>query len=215
MVFKLWNWMNDHKNNADAHHVKYTDAEVDAIVASHTAVSDAHHIKYTDIEAVNAVEGESRIDLTGQLSVNGGYLPGATYALATNGHANITRVGGDVVVLYVRNQNSIPNNSLVGSFVFRYANADGSSPQTIAEVSSKKISHQTGQIKVRLKRAGSWVNEFLITPLLAGVLEYDLNGGIVKNLKNHTHSALSGTKKLIEININGTPYYFEIYPTKA
>ena len=37
----------------------------------------------------------------------------------------------------------------------------------------------------------------------------------IKDIKNHAHSALSGTKKLIEILIGGTPYYFEVYPTKA
>ncbi len=34
----------------DDHHVKYTDAEVDTIVATHTAIGGAHHVKYTDAE---------------------------------------------------------------------------------------------------------------------------------------------------------------------
>jgi hypothetical protein len=41
------------------------------------------------------------------------------------------------------------------------------------------------------------------------------NGGVMKNLKNATASALSGTQKDIEIDIEGTPYYFTVYPTKA
>ncbi len=39
-----------HDAIVDAHHVKYTDAEVDAIVATHDAIVDAHHAKYTDGE---------------------------------------------------------------------------------------------------------------------------------------------------------------------
>ena len=50
----------------------------------------------------------------------------------------------------------------------------------------------------------------------AGVdCEFDLSTGILANLKNHAHSALSGTKKLVEIDIGGVPYYWEVYPTKA
>ena len=36
-------------------YIQYTDAEVDAIVATHTAITGAHHTKYTDAEAVSAV----------------------------------------------------------------------------------------------------------------------------------------------------------------
>jgi hypothetical protein len=39
------------------------------------------------------------------------------------------------------------------------------------------------------------------------------DGFLIKNPKNRAASALSGTKKVIEISIGGTPYYFEVYPT--
>jgi hypothetical protein len=55
------------------------------------------------------------------------------------------------------------------------------------------------------------------TPLLT--VEHDgklnLENNKIKNPKNLAASALSGTKKVIEIDIGGTPYYFEVYPTKA
>jgi hypothetical protein len=41
------------------------------------------------------------------------------------------------------------------------------------------------------------------------------DGGTLKNLKNLAATVLSGTKKLIQIDIAGVPYYFEVYPTKA
>jgi hypothetical protein len=41
------------------------------------------------------------------------------------------------------------------------------------------------------------------------------NGMVLTNLKNSSTTALSGTKLDIEISIGGTPYYFEVYPTKA
>ena len=40
---------------ADQHHVKYTDSEVDTIVATHTALPSAHHSKYLDADAVSAM----------------------------------------------------------------------------------------------------------------------------------------------------------------
>jgi hypothetical protein len=57
---------------------------------------------------------------------------------------------------------------------------------------------------------------------LAGADEYkiddthfDFLNNIIKNPKNSAATALSGTKKNIEIDIAGVPYYFEVYPTKA
>lgn len=38
---------------------------------------------------------------------------------------------------------------------------------------------------------------------------------IIADPKNYAATALSGTKKLVEIEIDGVPYYFEVYPTKA
>jgi hypothetical protein len=44
-----------------AHHSRYQDSEVDAIVATHAAVDDAHHAEYLDADAVTAmgVKGDS------------------------------------------------------------------------------------------------------------------------------------------------------------
>ncbi len=44
-----------HDAITDAHHAKYTDGEVDTIVATHAAVVAAHHAKYTDSDAVTAM----------------------------------------------------------------------------------------------------------------------------------------------------------------
>jgi hypothetical protein len=43
----------------------------------------------------------------------------------------------------------------------------------------------------------------------------DMKDNIVKDPKNHALSALSGTIKLVEIDIGGVPYYFKVWPTKA
>ena len=43
VMLKLKEAFNTHKADASAHHARYTDAEVDTIVAAHTAIVDAHH----------------------------------------------------------------------------------------------------------------------------------------------------------------------------
>ena len=40
-------------------------------------------------------------------------------------------------------------------------------------------------------------------------------GTVLKDLKTLAASELSGTKLLVAIDVAGTPYYFEVYPTKA
>lgn len=74
---------------ASQHHARYTDAEVDAIVAVHTAITDAHHVKYTDAEAISAVEGADGLTFTGGLTLGGD--------LTMNG--NITMLTGSTLTL--------------------------------------------------------------------------------------------------------------------
>lgn len=41
------------------------------------------------------------------------------------------------------------------------------------------------------------------------------NGFVLTNPKNDTVGTLSGTGKTVEISLGGTPYYFNVYPTKT
>lgn len=41
------------------------------------------------------------------------------------------------------------------------------------------------------------------------------NGLLLGNLKTAAYGALSGTTQTVEIDMNGTSYYLEIFPTKA
>ena len=38
---------------------------------------------------------------------------------------------------------------------------------------------------------------------------------MLHNLKNDVDATLSGTPRIIEIDIDGTPYYTKVYPTKS
>lgn len=61
-------------------------------------------------------------------------------------------------------------------------------------------------------QADQWLvpSGFLITGAGTGA-----NGFVLTNPKNIAASALSGTKRLMEVDLGGTPYWVELYPTKA
>jgi len=40
------------------------------------------------------------------------------------------------------------------------------------------------------------------------------SGMILKNLKNSTETNLTGTSLTVELDFNGTAYYFTVYPSK-
>ena len=44
---------------------------------------------------------------------------------------------------------------------------------------------------------------------------FDIKNKVLKNIKNYDDATLSGTPKIIEINLGGTPYYIKAYPTKS
>lgn len=39
-------------------------------------------------------------------------------------------------------------------------------------------------------------------------------GMILKNLKNSTETNLTGTSQTVHVDLNGTTYYFTVYPSK-
>lgn len=43
----------------------------------------------------------------------------------------------------------------------------------------------------------------------------NINGGLLVNLWNTASTALSGTQRDVKVILNGTAYYFTVYPTKA
>jgi len=44
---------------------------------------------------------------------------------------------------------------------------------------------------------------------------FDIKNKVLKNIKNYDDATLSGTPKIIEINLGGTPYYIKAYPSKS
>ena len=74
IMLKVRETFNLHKADANAHHTRYTDAEVSALIATHTAIPSAHHTKYTDADAVAAIAAaDAYLKNTGD-TVNGNII---------------------------------------------------------------------------------------------------------------------------------------------
>ena len=58
-------------------------------------------------------------------------------------------------------------------------------------------------------------NQILTDPIVRGILSGDPDGArgfVLKDIKNLPDGVLSGTPKVIEVNISGATYYFKVYP---
>ena len=75
--------------------------------------------------------------------------------------------------------------------------------------------HLSNNEVIRWRNAADAANLTILKMNASDNVELQMRDGIIYDPKNHVHSALSGTKKLVEIDIAGTPYYFEVHPTKA
>lgn len=185
---------------------------VAAQIASHESNADAHHAKYTNTEAVAA------------LAVADPYVKNTGDKMTGD-----LRVDVGSVNLYDRNNNvgamrsyniwrsRLTGVSVVGDKV-TYCNL---------AFHNGSVYKNSGQIKAVLKQISADLaaadfgfyffdnngNQRHFIGTAAG--EFEINNLIIKNPKNHAYSALSGAKKLIEIDIGGIPYYLEVYPTKA
>ena len=70
----------------------------------------------------------------------------------------------------------------------------------------------SGSTTESLRLTGSTLN-FPVNGSTISATGTGSNGLVLKNLKNSSNTAVTGTAKTIEIDIAGTPYYFLVYPT--
>lgn len=178
--------------------------------------ADDHHIKYTDAEAVAAADASNKFiernvvnDVTAPTTIR------------------MTTLGLLLDLLW-----DTPNFFLYGTGIKMSAKATGAPYQNLfaaisfpaVYVEGSDVNKQVGEF-IFYKNAGEnqtqvWIacanTSAACNPYLK--LHYDkleLMNVPIQNIKNHAHSALSGTKKLIEVLIGSTPYYIEASPTKA
>ena len=169
-----------------------THAQID----THIADPSAHHVKYTDAEARNAMG-----DIDNPCNVI--YIDSGDLGEAGN---NLFRIQPEPAYRHW----------------LRFYNLTSGAKALLAfgsfEVSSFYVSTWSGIHKTGI---GSpywfiWLNssngKIELNHISKITFEDD---AILRNLKNHAYSALSGTKKLVEIDLGGAPYYIEASPTKA
>lgn len=183
---------------------------------SHITNSSAHHTKYTDAEAVSAADASDK------------FLERNVENIITNVTTLKKETTGTVYKLHVETSGFILGGtplSLEAEHKTRtYQNILSTVYFPIVELVGTDITKTIGSFQF-VKNAGSLnttLNVYLVDAAGNAVSFFtfehdkiDLKNTVIKDMKNHSASALSGTKKVVEILIGTTPYYFEVYPTKA
>ena len=217
-----------------------THAQID----THIADPSAHHIKYTGAEAVAAVEtADKYVKTTGDTIEPITDIPGllikgdniiSQLAFDTNksggiGAKNITfdftryidapysestRAAGAPAINFNKSRGSraSPSDTLSGDRLglFSFNAWSGSGWLVRAQFGAYMETATRGELRFNIVDTSTFY-----TSCIFRKDHIDIQNHPIKNIKNHASSALSGTKKLIELDINGVPYYFEVYPTKA
>jgi hypothetical protein len=215
-----------HTAIAAAHHTKYTDAEaiaaadVDAKIQTHKNIAAAHHTKYTDAEAVTAVAtGDDYVKNDGD-TITGNLVTSATGHL----HVPVGEIG--ITFLQTSGSTCVFQNVSNGRADIGYPADHGGNMAFYRSDHATRPgwfvfvfggSTTTGKLSFIHYNGTTWSEVLTIEKrdVINAYVMLDMHNQIIKNIKNHASSALSGTKKLVEIDIGGTPYYFEVYPTKA
>ena len=188
---------------------------VEKKISEHKAVSSAHHTKYTDAEAIAAILADDKyVQNTGDV-ITGDMIARNAYFIGEN----IVDTASLYPQWYSRKARGvttpIASGDIMGQFRFYGKNTVGNwvygARLSFSVYGTIGNSYLDSKMMLFLYHTGGFnYIEMFSTPW-----HVNLHDLVLKNPKNHTHSALSGVKKIIEIDINGVPYYYEVYPTKA
>lgn len=173
-----------------------THAQID----SHIVDPSAHHTKYTNADAVAAVlaaddylKNDAHVTNVKHLTADAGSGSGTNFKIyGREGYPTFTLNGYNAAgarISYFKFLSGFANKWV-------YLQAGGSGGHNGSMLISGMYSNLGDELGLKFATI-------------------NLHSNTVKDPKNHAASALSGTKKLVEITIGAQSYYFEVYPTKA
>jgi len=175
-----------------------------------------HHVKYTDAEAVAAADASDKF-----LERNADNIMAnspVTTLIGNTEYLQFKRITSSFLLLqtlmkYVGESTTQTYQNMLAAVSFPIVQLKGTdTTKSIGEfyfVKHNGANNSYVSIYVA-NTSGNKVEAIRLEHDKVDVLNFP-----IKDIKNHPHSALSGTKKLIQILIRSTPYYFEVYPTKA
>lgn len=207
LMFKLMKWMDTHKSEYDTFKASYD---------THIVDGSAHHSKYTDAEAVAAADASDKFV---ERNIENICSDITTIKRSTTGTLLkfISEVPGASIT-------STPMKTEVKSTNTTYLNMLCNLLFPAVEAFGTDTHYGIGRLNwLKLPGVNNSYLAFYVLDTAASsknplTIRHDmieLQNIPIKNIKNHAASALSGTKKVVEIMIGPTPYYFEVYPTKA
>lgn len=189
-------------------------------IAAHTAIPAAHHTPYTDAEAISAVLADDKY-----LKRDGDILDGD---LGVSAAGRITVPSGQIGLTFPQDDGSQAcrfKNSQAGRADMGFTGDGGGNMEFYSKLHPTRPGDfrfvygggAYGNLIYKHYNGTNWQDVIAIDARTVVKIHVtlDMKSQVIKDIKNHAASALSGTKKLVELNIGGTPYYFEVYPTKA
>jgi len=191
--------------------------DADTKIATHTAIAAAHHAKYTDAEAVAAVAtADDYVKntgdmMTGDLTVSTAIKPSLIFEQS----ASLNPYNSGILSFKRSRTGGLLSGDYMGFERFYGSRTDNSLGYGVSLVIEAVGDATATYVPCKLKYGIMQTDGTVWYITFSADKQLNINNGRLTNPKNHAHSALSGTKKLVEINISGTPYYFEVYPTKA
>lgn len=175
------------------HHVKFTDQNaVDACKASNDFIERG---------VVNSVTAITEIEQT----INDSILQ-----LHIKRASNMFTIGPESFLLESTNTSTLGMTISLPAFNLTYKGTDAE--KVVGRINTVKLGGSyKGYMQFYVANSAGGLSELI----RLAEDSMDIKNLPIKDIKNHAHSALSGTKKLIEILIGTTSYYWEVYPTKA
>jgi len=194
--------------------------KVKELFESHITDSSAHHTKYTDAEAVSAADASDKFieqsvenivtDITTlRKNVTGYFAP--TF-LKTRSDTTQFASSGSVLDTYIRFINHTYQQSYL-SLKFPSVTLQGTDSSKIVGALQFLKDLNALDSYFQLTLIDSVGSEHVSLKIYHDKL--DVRSSTIKDIKNHADAALSGTPKIIEFDIGGTPYYVKVYPTKT
>jgi hypothetical protein len=216
-----------HTAIASAHHVKYTNAEAVSAVATGDdyVKNDADDettglLTVKGLRRVHTAEEKDTINLqyeeAGVKSIIARFGSSAedVYRYSSNAYGLISwghKARGSLA------SPSVPStNDFIFGFGCRIWDGDSwVSAARVCGVVDGAVTASSTPSRVVIETCASGSQSLVERFAVLNDGKIDIKNNPIKDPKNHAASVLWGTKKLVEIDIGGTPYYFEVYPTKA
>jgi len=183
---------------------------------THISNPNAHHTRYTDEDAVNAVDASNKfIERNTENNVSGYTTLVTDQTILEFLKFKVEKPGfmaGAPLYATLKSTDST-YAQMLGLIDFPKVYLEGTDYGKI--IGSIYIVKEYGKIESRIRLRGVDSSGTERDFVIFDYDKIDIKNCTIKDIKNHDDATLSGTPKILEFNLGGTPYYVKVYPNKS